>query len=869
MGLENRYDSKAAAKLWADTQRMIAVIVGTVTQLDTQPYNKFEGEERQVVAQRYKIRILGQDPPDKDESMLPVAYPLQLNSGLGAQDVGTIRYTPNTFVYVSKDPNSGTYLIERVVPNYITALVQDFDQTSDGTQALSGFLPGGIVPQTYYKGGDLNFAELFGAQAPSEEDIRMSFQTKLPTMPSACKKVNTTGVNDSINNLISEIESLRTGIVGEDSFLATSQNFMKDAQNTINGASFNVGIGTNSYEISLGNAAGDISNIISSLIQQMRRFVIRKATTIINNLIGNVPLSARYLANEATDKALSAISCLFFRILQGLEGMIANMLRSFINKVLNATECLIENLFAGILGNIIGNIIGAVNSILGSIGNILGTVIDFANDILDFVISILDFAKCPVKNECPQTDQWDFMNGSSQPKTVLDFNSIFEQAKGIVGNVSDQVGNITATFDDVVDDWNFSKSDGSPFDPLGDINAGTIWQNVLDGSCNTGAVNCGPPNVVFWGGGSGASGNAVVNSLGEILGVQIITPGNYSSPPLVAFEDACGNGKGANGTAVIGPIDTGDGSDGTDDGTGSDGSDTGVINVIMNDSGYDYEAFPYGDKGGSGRVWANRCQSTILRANFDWDSPYSSGQTAVAFYGDTVTLPGQNPVIIDENFTEDMIPGCIINGVNPRLKDMTSFDYTHGKVYETGIRHQFGLDVDAQRAFAEGYTEQDIRFFLENKFFLRVGPKMRQALLDPNWGRIPEFSVTFTAPGCPEGTPEDPNQAPTGGGGYDDGNDVISVFDGVFVQNGGFGYDDGDTLVGGDGELIITNGSITGVRLNPTIGLTSLPNLSINTRTGYNAILKPVLRFVDPNDAGFVVPLGTPVLQVIDCVGKV
>ena len=44
------------------------------------------------------------------------------------------------------------------------------------------------------------------------------------------------------------------------------------------------------------------------------------------------------------------------------------------------------------------------------------------------------------KNECPQTDQWDFMNGSSRSKTVLDFNSIFEQAKGIVGNVSEQVG---------------------------------------------------------------------------------------------------------------------------------------------------------------------------------------------------------------------------------------------------------------------------------------------------------------------------------------------------------------------------------------------------------------------------------------------
>ncbi len=865
MGLESRYDSKAAAKLWAQSQRMIAVIVGTVTQIQTQPFNKFEGEEREVVAQRYKIRILGQDPADKDESMLPVAYPLQNTSGLGAQDTGHIRYTPNTFVYVSKDPNSGTYLIERVVPNYITNLSQDFGGLSEGTEALSGFLPDSVVPQTYFKDGELNFAELSGAQAPSEEDERTTFNTKLPTMPSACKKVNTAGVNDSINNLISEIEALRTGIVGKDSFLATSQNFMKDAQNTINGAQIasGINIGDNSFDITLGTAAGDIANIIAALIQEMRKFVLRKTTTIINNLIGNVPLSARYLANEATDKAISALSCIFYRILKGLEDIIAQILRTFINKILNATTCLTENLLAGLIGNIIGNIVGAINSILSSIGNILGIAIDFANDLLDFVISILDFVKCPVKNVCPQTDQWDFLNGSSSPKTVLDFNSIFEQAKGIVGDVSSQVGKITATFDDLVDDWNFTNADGSPFDPLGDINAGTIWQNVIDGSCNTGAVDCGPPNVVFWGGGSGASGNAVINAVGEVLGVQIITPGNYSTPPLIEFQDACGNGNGANGTTVIGPVPTGDDGESGD----SDDDDLGVVDVVINDPGYGYEPFPYGDKGGSGRVWANRCQSTVLRANYDWDIPYSNGQTVTVFYGDTVTLPGQNSVVIDENFTEDMIPGCVVNGVNPRLKDMQSFDYTYGKVYETGIRHQFGFEVDAQRAFAEGFTEQDIRFFLENKFFLRVGPRMRDKLLDPNWGRIPEFSVTFTAPGCPVGTPEDPNEPPSGG--FDDGSDVISVFDNVFVENGGFGYDDGDTLVGGDGELIIDNGTITGVRMNPTIGLTSLPNLSINTRTGHNAILKPVLRFVNPNNAGFVVPFGTPVLQVIDCVGKV
>ena len=50
---------------------------------------------------------------------------------------------------------------------------------------------------------------------------------------------------------------------------------------------------------------------------------------------------------------------------------------------------------------------------------------------------------------------------------------------------------------------------------------------------------------------------------------------------------------------------------------------------------------------------------------------------------------------------------------------MTNFDYTRGITYETGIRHQFGLAVDAQNAFSEGYTEQTLDF-LENKFFLRV-----------------------------------------------------------------------------------------------------------------------------------------------------
>ena len=117
MGLSSRYESLQIAKGFAEHYRKIAVIVGTTAQEETQDsavHGANQGGD--VVAQRYRIRILGEDPPDKPENRLPLAYPLQLNSGLGAQNVGIIRYTPNTFVYVSKDPNSGTYQIEAVVP---------------------------------------------------------------------------------------------------------------------------------------------------------------------------------------------------------------------------------------------------------------------------------------------------------------------------------------------------------------------------------------------------------------------------------------------------------------------------------------------------------------------------------------------------------------------------------------------------------------------------------------------------------------------------------------------------------------------------------------------------------------------------------
>ena len=1080
-GLSGKYNSIQTAKDFAEHYRKVAVIVGVEAQNDTQYSGKFGDTPNDVVTQRYRIRILGEDPSDKPENKLPLAYPLQLTSGLGALDSGVVRYAPNTFVYVSKDPNSGAYFIERVIPNAVARTHIDEFNVGTGTSAFSGFIPRlSIVPTDYILEGKLNTAELFNTQAPSDEDIKHDFKSKLPSIKSACDTVNVDGVNDAITNMIQDIESLKTGIIGEDSFLATSQRFLSDAQNfvsnTIPNASLGVNIGEDSYNISIGNAAGDIARIMAALVQKVRKWILRKLTTIANAIIGKIPLSARYIANEVQDKALTAISCLIAKILANLEEIIANILKTIVDKILNAAECLVENVIGGIIGNVLGNITGVINSILtklssvlGGLGASVGAIIDLAGDMLDFVRSILDVFTCKAENLCPDSSTWDFLQGSKPSNNpTLDFNRIFEKARGVTATVADTVGNISTDvvefYDDVTKEAfkevTFTKDDGTEYNPLDEIDSGIIWQNIIDGGCNTDAISCGPPNVTFFGGdGDGATGNPVVNLAGELIGVDIITPGQYVKAPLVSFEDPCGNGKGAIGRPVLGkvknknkivyrwkekkvkvkegevakftvirsgrtdvtskirvktlrskgsatvnkdfkfkkeiiefkpgetekifkvkvrakgkggegfrntdeegkekfyvsikvkklrkkdnegikkldkiklkikkrrkyskcvitedesetldyedddviieptppgtpeptpdpeddineddilkdddnsdptdPEDDDELTDDFDDDDDDDDDEIGVIGVIMDDTGYGYEAYPYGDKGGGGRVWADRCQTTVHRANYDWDVPYSRGATITAYYGDTITLPGEQPILIDQNFTEDMIPGCIIKGTNPQIKDMSNFDYTQGKTYETGIKHQFGAFLDLRLANEQGFSDQDVRFFLTNKFFLRVGPRMRDLLNDPEWGKISEYSVTFTAPGCPPGTPEDPNEPPTGGLGD---KEIITTIDDINIKNPGFGYDDDDELIidGADGELIIENGAITGVKItNPGIGFTSLPEIRINTKTGFNADLKPLLRFIDVNDSGFVVPLGTPTLQVIDCVGKV
>ena len=98
--------------------------------------------------------------------------------------------------------------------------MEDGRNQAQGVAALSGFIPGqSVVPDTS-RTTNPTINELFGTQKTSKfsDQEAKPLNTTTPTMPKACAPVNTAGVNDAIDRLIKQIEELRTGLLGEDSF---------------------------------------------------------------------------------------------------------------------------------------------------------------------------------------------------------------------------------------------------------------------------------------------------------------------------------------------------------------------------------------------------------------------------------------------------------------------------------------------------------------------------------------------------------------------------------------------------------------------------------------------------------------------------
>ena len=107
---------------------------------------------------------------------------------------------------------------------------------------------------------------------------------------------------------------------------------------------------------------------------------------------------------------------------------------------------------------------------------------------------------------------------------------------------------------------------------------------------------------------------------------------------------------------------------------------------------------------------------------------------------------------------------------------------------------------------------------------------------------------------------------------------VVLELDDVIVTNKGNNYSDGDSITitpdnGAELNVTFDNGQIKDIVIvNKGMGFTEFSTISIKSETGFNAVILPLLRPIrigDLDENTDSIPIGTPVINVVDCVGKV
>ena len=378
-----------------------------------------------------------------------------------------------------------------------------------------------------------------------------------------------------------------------------------------------------------------LHNSMTKLVRRGRSWVIQDTLEKLNTTLKDKvakPLQAP--TAEATNSLVNTMFCNFEKIQDGLLDYLFDSLENMLGQVLDVPICGIENFLSDMFGQInnildtsLGDMFGQLNSISPGIGlpsKTFSKAIKFAN----IITSALD---CDAQN-CPP-------------------NTTFSAKSGTSLSGDDDFSNITS-----------KMGISSLVDPFLETLDNAIPAVPSAPDCSTNVLKCGPPRVDFiGGGGEGATGSAIVNVLGQVIGVSILGKGSgYSEPPLLSFFDSCENGYGAGGYVRL-----------NDDGT--------VKDVVMISGGQEYlpnttetdfdgnvkEIIPDPNANYDGAVSYVTTLSDVVVQNTGFG--YSDGDTITVSGGAATATTGDDDGVgqaeVELNIQDGLIVGAnIVNG---------------------------------------------------------------------------------------------------------------------------------------------------------------------------------------------------------------
>ncbi len=602
-----RYARKLVEEQLGQSRLQLAQIADDISFITTQQDKKFS-EPQPFAAKpfltRFKILICGVHPVDVDTESLPWAYPQFTTSGLRGESLGIPILPRGTFVYVSKDMQTGEYFIERIAPNMSPDLPL---MAGSPYGAVSGLDPKS-AGQEGTEASDLITGnsrvlgnEIFNFSGPSLADMmqnspREEAKWQFPTLDAAKNTVG--GMSSAIENSIKDVERLKRGLIGGNNVFRQSLATIGNAEKSVEAISQ-----------ALGKQVKLISGYLNNVMKKAQKKVLRMINQMMNQVTAQQPLSGKFANTNLINKAIKAASCAFNLSISAMPKMVGQGLMGIIDKAVNTSACLIENFVSNFVGQIVGQLSALIEGAMGTIGNVLQGGMDVLGSIGDVLGSIMNMLNCEVTPKAgdPVVKEWNLLDGANPVKITLNTDNIFEKAKKVgqkfkeATKVPDNINKYKFKFDpgDVAQQ---TMDQCGGFPTLGGGGAagaggggaagaggGGAAGGVPDPMITTappgaggayggsgapsgsgvissqpygvlGPIQCGPPSVTFWGGkGSGAVGNPVISTaeenFGQLMGVDIIKTGNYTKAPFVHVLDECGGGRGAVLQSVLGPVD--------------------------------------------------------------------------------------------------------------------------------------------------------------------------------------------------------------------------------------------------------------------------------------------------------------------------
>ena len=530
---------------------------------------------------RYKVRIMGYHPTSEAELKdddLPWAQVMVYNGTGSANVFKTVKYNQGDVV-VGFFLDGDNAQLPVIMGAFGNSKYSPKDEPEGPFKSFSGYSdtmkkPSKAALKATETGDQSNAAQESPRNLPPAKASKTKPDNPATYTNSDGKVISLACGNDEEENKgnKSTIEKIKTAI----------QGFVEDLQNFKAKIDLKLEAARDWIHEQIDDRAEQITQLASGLISGMVSGTFTKLAPILgqglnflyvdvfgkllaatgNPIVAHAGGVAAQTATLPGVKAMSdLIQCITNQIMGKITGLIADILKSVADNILNFADCIADQTVGAMINGIISLLTDGILPALEGISKILQffenfNFADFVRNSIDAILGLVGLSSCFKKKTKDKYGACKYRLGCGPVKgSDINLDKLLGNANAAnaASAVAQAAGFPLDGVQDIVGSFGFFS------DAIKDPASQVIGDPE---SCFAGIPTiCKPPTInIFGGGGNGASGIPIfgafagegANKTGSIIDIQITNPGSgYTFPPFVEVVDNCNQGYGCVARATI------------------------------------------------------------------------------------------------------------------------------------------------------------------------------------------------------------------------------------------------------------------------------------------------------------------------------